>query len=650
MKECYISPALVDAIVRGELALCKQLIQRGFSIDGTCECGCTALLKAWVHSRQQVAAYLLSIGATVEGQVCKREHYSTGFTTLHFAASYGNDEFLEKILEKDPQIPQEGLLPVHLAARNGHAKVLRILLEKSKDGTSLLAATTDSSKSLKGHRGRYQSRGLGSEIGRATPLHFAAKYGHLDAVEYLLRSGADLESRDEEGLTAIQHAVGAAKFRDLLQLLISAGANLNTRDNEGKTPLMRAAFNWRSEVVKYLIAQTKNGLDLHARDISGHTALHLAIDSREAKAAKRLIAAGLDAAYPEWSGACAIQWALLQNSYSNNAFPVEKLLLPDIDILRSSSCGSILNTAVFSGNEKIMMRLLEKVKEGEGEEYINFRCDFGTALYCAAFRGNLRMMKALVEKGARVNGAQGPLGSPLMATCAIGLVDTVIWLLRNSAELECTKLDGTVVNAEEAAVQHENVVSLIERFRERGVVALDEEVPGKKADMARMEECLVGFKERDEKGVEVRLFSDDSSFVSSSEEWTSEFDSDSDSGSDGKDVFMGVIGKRHAALGAEKVDSKEDEEEKSLEASSDKKVNGKEENEKKEKKENSPDASSDEKRDGKAKDDKKKDEKRREETAVKDGKKEERKTKLLRSKHRRRNFSQRPIFRAEYVE
>jgi ankyrin repeat protein len=121
---------------------------------------------------------------------------------------------------------------------------------------------------------------LGEDLRCACPLHFATTFGHVEAVEFLLRAGAELEAREEDRLTPLQFATGfrQLEFKDTLDLLIGAGANLNTRDNNGTTPLTRAARRPRLEVTKYLVGMSKNGLDLHAKDRQGRTALHHAVD------------------------------------------------------------------------------------------------------------------------------------------------------------------------------------------------------------------------------------------------------------------------------------------------------------------------------------------------------------------------------------
>jgi ankyrin repeat protein len=179
--------------------------------------------------------YLLGIGASVDGVVCSQERSTSGFSMLHFAASYGDQEFLENVFKKDPVVSEEGLQPIHLAARSGHVSALRFLLERAKDPKSLLEARTNQSHPIINGRGPYQHMKLGDDIRRGSPLHFATKFGNLEAVEFLLRAGADLEARDEQGLTALQFATAVPDFKDLFDMLIAAGANLNTRDNGGVT-------------------------------------------------------------------------------------------------------------------------------------------------------------------------------------------------------------------------------------------------------------------------------------------------------------------------------------------------------------------------------------------------------------------------------
>jgi len=100
----------------------------------------------------------------------------------------------------------------------------------------------------------------------------AAKSGDVKEVERLIRSGVDLDSRDDGGWTALMCA-SYKNWGEIVKLLIEAGANLNMGNSWGKTALMWASYwNW-VEVVKLLI---EAGANLNIRDNGGNTALILA--------------------------------------------------------------------------------------------------------------------------------------------------------------------------------------------------------------------------------------------------------------------------------------------------------------------------------------------------------------------------------------
>src|SRR5260221_14576309 len=74
----------------------------------------------------------------------------------------------------------------------------------------------------------------------ATPLIWAAKNSDADTVKELIVAGADVNSGDSTGSTALHYAV-RNRATSIPEMLISAGANINTPDDKGFTPLMGAA-------------------------------------------------------------------------------------------------------------------------------------------------------------------------------------------------------------------------------------------------------------------------------------------------------------------------------------------------------------------------------------------------------------------------
>ena len=92
--------------------------------------------------------------------------------------------------------------------------------------------------------------------GGSTPLMFAALYGDAESVRLLLEAGADPNTRNEAGATALMWAVNDL---DKTRLLIRSGADVNARSDDGRTPLLIAA-TWPGSfaVIKLLLDHKAN--------------------------------------------------------------------------------------------------------------------------------------------------------------------------------------------------------------------------------------------------------------------------------------------------------------------------------------------------------------------------------------------------------
>jgi ankyrin repeat protein len=486
-----ISAALTSAITKGDLKLCQKLIERGFDIDGLCECGCTVLVKACLKNQWAIASYFLQLGASLKGVACAKESSLEGQTAFQLVALNGEFELFEKMFNQGPLTTEEKTLAFHLASKGGSVHILRFLLERAEDRRTLLEARTQGFREQCLYSGDHEY---------IRPLHHVVHAGNVEAAEMLLRAGADLEARDHAGYTALQVANVMYPNRPMVDLLIKAGANLNTRDFAGMTPLMHAARSqYGLKQVKFLMSFAKGGLDLHATDRGGNTALRHAIEVRNLDAATFLIEAGLDPLQGDIFGYSPIQRAL---QLQLTQFTLENL--PEVDKVYSSVQGSILNTAAFMLNDVVVTELLKRVPEKDQVEYVNLSCDSGTPLYCGAYHIGISIIEKLIEKGAQVNLVGGPAGTPLMVACANGHIEAVRILLKKGAELQCTKFDGTTITAEEAAQHHERVLLLLRRYKEKGAHVLDENISVKTADITELDKFMVAYKKRNEKRLRQR--------------------------------------------------------------------------------------------------------------------------------------------------
>ncbi|MBM4190066.1 MAG: ankyrin repeat domain-containing protein [Betaproteobacteria bacterium] len=107
-----------------------------------------------------------------------------------------------------------------------------------------------------------------------TALHVAARAGHLDGVDVLLKAGAAVDAKNGLGWTALFCAAynheSDCGYPAIIQRLIDAGADVNARIAFGLTPLMLAAGGGEAAVCKALLDA---GAEVKAVNDSGRTAL-----------------------------------------------------------------------------------------------------------------------------------------------------------------------------------------------------------------------------------------------------------------------------------------------------------------------------------------------------------------------------------------
>jgi ankyrin repeat protein len=158
---------VADAVMRGDTAAVRALIQKKADVNAAQDDGATALHWAVYRDNVEVVDLLLRAGAK---STANRE----GMTPLAMAALYGNPQIVDRLLKAGADaksLGPNGETMVMFAARNGNPDVIRLLVEAG--------ANVNAREPLRG----------------TTALMWAVEQRHPEAVAVLLKSGADPAAR-----------------------------------------------------------------------------------------------------------------------------------------------------------------------------------------------------------------------------------------------------------------------------------------------------------------------------------------------------------------------------------------------------------------------------------------------------------------------
>jgi uncharacterized protein len=132
------------------------------------------------------------------------------------AAAVGRTRGLEELLDGEPGLvtswSKDGFTPLHLAAFFGEEEAVKILLERGADVNVV-------------------SRNPNIVV---TPLHSAAAGSHPGIVKLLLEAGADVNAAQDRGFTPL-HSAANNDDRESAEALLAAGADPTLTTDDGKT-------------------------------------------------------------------------------------------------------------------------------------------------------------------------------------------------------------------------------------------------------------------------------------------------------------------------------------------------------------------------------------------------------------------------------
>jgi len=221
-----------------------------------------------------------------------------------------------------------------------------------------------------------------------TPLLLACKGGHLNVVEFLVESGADVDQAETENGVRPIHVAAEKGYFDIVKFLVKSGVSVLGGDYEGTVAVDLAELNGFSEIVTYLNLLT------------GETE-------------------GSDDEVPEENVPVNI----------DDTFKLEVNKIQDPQILHKLS----EELSISSQDAAQISVVKDLIIQGADVNFIDKHGN--TPLFYAANSYLLDTAKYLVKNGANVNLSSSNKNTPILVAVRNGHVELVKYLLQEKADI-----------------------------------------------------------------------------------------------------------------------------------------------------------------------------------------------------------------------
>jgi len=288
--------ALMTASRTGRVDAVQPLIDKGAGLDAKEAGGQTALMWAAAEGHTRVVDALIDAGAEF------RTTLRSGFTPLMFAVRNGHIGVTHRLIEAGVDVneamtrarggrnkPERNTSPLLMAMENGHFELAEALLEAGADPND------DRTGFAPLHVMSWVRKPERGDNDKGTPPPpITGKLSSLDFVRVLVKHGADVNLRKDrngggrlrisvKGTTPFHCAASTADVA-YMKTLLELGADADTTNGKGQTALMLAAgidekpegdgpgtAEAHHEAVVFLL---ELGQDVNAVDKNGETAMH----------------------------------------------------------------------------------------------------------------------------------------------------------------------------------------------------------------------------------------------------------------------------------------------------------------------------------------------------------------------------------------
>jgi len=264
--------------------------------------------------------------------------------------------------------------------------------------------------------------------GGQTPLHYACRYGHLNAIEALLEDPSiEVDVQAEDQATAMMNCAYYGTETGV-ELLLAAGADIDSRDQWGNSALMYASMQGNVDIGLMLV---ERGADVTFKRTASDnwTALHMASNKATLPLVQALLEAGADVSAMGSTGETALMAALLENNIDVAMFLVENGA--DVNNYYVTNNRSLLHVAC----NLTFVTIIKDVLLPHEDIIVDARdINRDTPLHECAYAGLTGGVKALLKKGADIDAVAKNNVSALMYAAMRGYDDMVSLLLSEGAD------------------------------------------------------------------------------------------------------------------------------------------------------------------------------------------------------------------------
>ena len=265
--------------------LIKLLIEKGADPNTVVNENTGQTLLMWVaqNGHNELVEVLIEAGADINTTSIQK------MTALNYAINANKLDaiklFIENGIDPDTVIDKYETTLLMWAARNGHNDLVEALIEAGADiNTTSIQKMTALNYAINANNldaiKLFIENGIDPDMVidkyETTLLMWAAKNGHNELVEVLIKAGADINKKDKIGESALITACFWEQPK-IAKIIINAGGNVNITNNYGTTPLITAVkYKVNDEIIRLLL--NASDINISAQDNSGYSALRFAVE------------------------------------------------------------------------------------------------------------------------------------------------------------------------------------------------------------------------------------------------------------------------------------------------------------------------------------------------------------------------------------